>query len=151
MGGCCTAPAAFGRRDNLCSQPLLAIFTTLLGAHRTSSSSRILSAPWGALGTSSGLESLSRGLGMEGWRGSGSTSKCSSLCLLLFQNIGRRCGVNSWPNPLFPGRLLERFAKSVKEVPPWQGAQGFRCHSYHFQQLPALCVVCRSAFLMPGN
>lgn len=95
--------------------------------------------------------SLSRGLGMERERGSGSTSKCSLLCLLLFQNVGRRCGVNSWTNPPFPGQLLECFTTSVRELPLWRGAQGFWCHSYHFQQLPGLGTVCNSALLTHGN
>lgn len=85
LGGCCTAPAAFPGKDNLCSQPLSAIFATLLGAHLPLLESRV---PHGALGAFSRQENWSRGLGMERQRGSGSASKCSSLCWLLFPTVG---------------------------------------------------------------
>lgn len=61
---------------------------------------------------------------MERERGSRSISKCFLLCFLLFQNVGRKCELNSWPKPLFPGQLLGCFTASGRELPLWHGAQG---------------------------
>lgn len=145
LGGCCAAPAAFGGGDNPCSQPLSAIFATLLGAHLKTF---LFQNPERPMAASSRLESLSRGLGMEGRGALGPLPNAPCCACCSFKMMERGVGLTPGLIPLFQASC---FATSVSELPLWRGAQGFWCHSYPFQQRPGLCTVCNSALLARGK